>query len=582
MNVYNILLVDDSKTIQKVVELTVKDIEGIDIHLASDSEQAFDILNRQKIDLMFVDVNLPDNNGYYIVENIRKKDLYTKTPIYLIWGTFEQFDTDIAIKCGSSGFFRKPFESEFFLNIINYAKNGNPILDHKEINNQTIEFWSNIDKIQNQDDDLFQDPESEIENQDPAEDEDFLFEEEEIKTEEIEFAQEAEYLFEDPDMDNEPDQESAMEEDEIAEITDVHKSDEPFFKDADYAETEEVITKDKNQKNRDTGNDTLEMDIELKKDETMELDDEDLENIKKGKFPVAGEKETDDHKSEDIEEEEETEEIETANELDSETADEKDNISSSIDVEDVLEEEEEEILELSPIETDKDHLNIIEQDVETKEEPSLESYMDNRSTTNDQNQVRQDFSGKHDKGHKTKDIDKFSQLEEAFEEAEESLEDTIEFTPSNKPYQRRENADINIVLNEIKDLKADLNNRINSLMNFFQNSFKNTVQESINSLLEKKTQEILWETLPPIINNFLSEQVNKSEVKDSLLLNINQELDKALLEKITNKIIEKIDIEVVEETASKILENICWEVVPSLSEIIIKNEVEKLKNEDEE
>lgn len=555
---YNILLVDDSKTIQKVVEVTLKDIEGYNIYFASNVREASEKLDSIPIDLLFVDVNLPDGNGYNIIKNIKDHQKLSRIPSYLIWGTFEKFDTDLAIECGAYGFFRKPFESEFFLKIINFAKNGDPIISLKEINDNVIKSRPALPP---RDQEKENGPE-EIFSDEAEEDQDFLFDEEEIDEEHIDFIKEDDFLFDDPeDID--------ADEDEVAEISEVPKADEPFYS-PEYSEDFQQNDQEEQPKAEPQSED----DYVIRKDETVELDDDELERIKKGQFdhhpsskkPPAITAETDgsaietDAISEDI----------SGIDIEAEPEDEEESIL----------EEEEEILEISPIEAEDPKQNsereMIEADVRSGDEPSLESYMqegpDNKPLENDTIHD-QDQPGPNDG----------EELQEAFEEAEESLEDTIEFMPDSKFFKKLKDApkkDTKLYDQEIIKELAMIRSELNSKIDNIQASIPAIIEASINNLLQKNTQEILWETLPPVINGFLSAQINTKDIKERFLSRIIEDLNNNLLERISQNIIEKIDIEVIETKASEILEKICWEVVPDLSEVIIKHELDKLKKED--
>ncbi len=572
---YNILLVDDSKTIQKVVELTVKDIEGIDIFLSSDSVHAFELLEDNDIDLLFLDVNLPDNTGYDMLKEIRKKEKYADAPIYLIWGTFEDFDPSLANSIGASGFFRKPFESEFFLNIINFAKNGNPILSSKEINNSTVDEWNNAlnenqEEIREAEETLFDEPVSQYDNfQEPEREDEFLFEEEEIKPDELDFVEEEDFLFNDPDQETE----AEIEEDEIAVISDVDKSEEPFFTDSDIPAEEEDIADEAPEEDEHP-----EDDIEIKKDETVELDEEELVKIKKG--TLVHEQPDYDEAAEDLGEEDAGEEEILMAEY------EAGDVIGNAEEDSVLEEEEE-ILEIASmdnsIESSGSDRDMIAQDVEPREEPTLESYME---TDSELEESSKDYTIESSPP-SSETADSQGQGE-PFEEAEESLEDTIEFLPGSKFYPQKEALsqdhasliDRKDFTREMAELKHELTTKINGLVTFFQTSVSDIIQDSINKVLEKRTEEVLWETIPSILDNLLKKQLEDVKVHEIFLKNFDEHLKKALLEQTASMIVEKIDIEVIEEKASKILENICWEVVPELSEIIIKSEIEKLKRED--
>lgn len=69
-----ILIVEDSKTINKIVSGVLKRESQYNVVSAFFLEDAREILKKQKIDFLFLDINLPDGNGYELVEEIGFND----------------------------------------------------------------------------------------------------------------------------------------------------------------------------------------------------------------------------------------------------------------------------------------------------------------------------------------------------------------------------------------------------------------------------------------------------------------------------------------------------------------------------
>lgn len=105
---YNVLLVDDEKRIRVGLSNYI-DWKGLGYappFLAANVEEARNILNTQKIDLLITDIRLPDGTGLELSESIRPK--YPDLPIFLLsaYGDFEYART--AINLGINQYFTKP------------------------------------------------------------------------------------------------------------------------------------------------------------------------------------------------------------------------------------------------------------------------------------------------------------------------------------------------------------------------------------------------------------------------------------------------------------------------------------------
>lgn len=110
---YNVLVADDSLTIQKVVSITLtngdfKLIESLNESdlLAKASSQSFD--------LILIDFNLSEGkSGYDLCKEVSK--LAPKTPILAMLGTFDSVDDKNLREAGVTDKIVKPFESEKFI-----------------------------------------------------------------------------------------------------------------------------------------------------------------------------------------------------------------------------------------------------------------------------------------------------------------------------------------------------------------------------------------------------------------------------------------------------------------------------------
>ena len=106
----NLLLADDSATIQKVVNLTFAD-EGIAVTCASDGDAAIQKFDQERPDIVLADVHMPGLDGYRLCEAIRSRDGGQNVPVILLVGSFEPFDEDEALRVGANDYLTKPFLS---------------------------------------------------------------------------------------------------------------------------------------------------------------------------------------------------------------------------------------------------------------------------------------------------------------------------------------------------------------------------------------------------------------------------------------------------------------------------------------
>lgn len=117
---YKLLLADDSITIQKVVELVLAE-EDFQIKSVSNGEDALNLLDTFKPDIVLADIEMPKVNGYNLCEKIKKNPSTSHVPVILLAGAFEPMDEELARKVGADDSVIKPFESQELISKINAA-----------------------------------------------------------------------------------------------------------------------------------------------------------------------------------------------------------------------------------------------------------------------------------------------------------------------------------------------------------------------------------------------------------------------------------------------------------------------------
>ncbi len=80
-----ILIVDDDSSFVDSSETILK-TKGFDVAKAANAETAFEALSTEKPDLVLLDVNLPDKNGFEVLRAMKKSKNFMNTPVILITG----------------------------------------------------------------------------------------------------------------------------------------------------------------------------------------------------------------------------------------------------------------------------------------------------------------------------------------------------------------------------------------------------------------------------------------------------------------------------------------------------------------
>jgi CheY-like chemotaxis protein len=107
---YEILLADDSVTVQKIITLTFSD-EGVEVIAVNNGDEAIDRLRRLRPALVMADISVPGRNGYEICEFVKTHPEMEETPVILLVPAFKPFDEERARRIGADYHLTKPFQS---------------------------------------------------------------------------------------------------------------------------------------------------------------------------------------------------------------------------------------------------------------------------------------------------------------------------------------------------------------------------------------------------------------------------------------------------------------------------------------
>ena len=106
----NLLVADDSKTIQQAVSMTFAR-EDVKITSVADGEQALQRAKEQKPDLILADVSMPKLGGYELCQKVRADAGLRDVPVLLLGGG-APVDPAKAMAVGANGHMPKPFDSQ--------------------------------------------------------------------------------------------------------------------------------------------------------------------------------------------------------------------------------------------------------------------------------------------------------------------------------------------------------------------------------------------------------------------------------------------------------------------------------------
>lgn len=124
----NILIIEDDDRIAQNISKGLRE-KGFDTEIAFDGKIGLKLALLGKFDLILLDLNLPQLNGYQVCSEFRKRD--TNTPIIMLTALGETEDKIEGFEHGADDYIVKPFDFRELLARVNvFLKRSSPESEH--------------------------------------------------------------------------------------------------------------------------------------------------------------------------------------------------------------------------------------------------------------------------------------------------------------------------------------------------------------------------------------------------------------------------------------------------------------------
>lgn len=100
-----ILIVDDDPHIRDVISFALEKA-GMQTSLAEDGRQAVDLFQQHSVDLIVLDINMPELDGLEVCREIRK---FSDVPILFLSSRDDEIDRILGLEIGGDDYVTKPF-----------------------------------------------------------------------------------------------------------------------------------------------------------------------------------------------------------------------------------------------------------------------------------------------------------------------------------------------------------------------------------------------------------------------------------------------------------------------------------------
>lgn len=140
-----ILLVEDNKTIIIGLKYSLEQ-EGFVIISAKTKKETEEIISKQEIDLVLLDITLPDGNGFGICKLIKEKQ---DIPVIFLTAQDEETSVVIGLDLGADDYITKPFRTRELISRINSVlrRYGKSVEKSNIIQYKNIKIDTNMAKV---------------------------------------------------------------------------------------------------------------------------------------------------------------------------------------------------------------------------------------------------------------------------------------------------------------------------------------------------------------------------------------------------------------------------------------------------
>jgi two-component system KDP operon response regulator KdpE len=112
-----ILVVDDDPDLVRALRLRLR-ANDYDIATASDGYSAISSAQKERPDLIILDLGLPVGDGYVVLDRLQASNQLSGIPVIILTARDPQNNEDRALKAGAAAFFQKPVDNDELLNVI--------------------------------------------------------------------------------------------------------------------------------------------------------------------------------------------------------------------------------------------------------------------------------------------------------------------------------------------------------------------------------------------------------------------------------------------------------------------------------
>ena len=122
-----VMVVDDEEDMVRLLQLTLANESRYQLLLATDGAAALEIARREKPDVVFLDILMPDVDGYQVCRALKQDPEAAHAKVVVLTALAQEVDRQRAQEAGADDYFTKPFSPTALLDKLEeLLGTGNP------------------------------------------------------------------------------------------------------------------------------------------------------------------------------------------------------------------------------------------------------------------------------------------------------------------------------------------------------------------------------------------------------------------------------------------------------------------------
>jgi len=110
----NILLVEDNEVNRRLAGFLLRS-QGYQVHEATSAAAAFEMLDKEPIDLIVMDIQLPGIDGLEATRKLKEQSATADIPVIAVTSYAMKGDREKALAAGCAGYVTKPIDKSTFI-----------------------------------------------------------------------------------------------------------------------------------------------------------------------------------------------------------------------------------------------------------------------------------------------------------------------------------------------------------------------------------------------------------------------------------------------------------------------------------